>query len=200
MRMVFDLCSLLIMIRDSLSFYLRWWDRTTYFYRIQAIIKLVWISLGICKPSWVNITWVTAHLMRQSWLRHRYILTGMNQRKRLWINQLIYTVRKYWKKCLSYSPSLHLFVAFFYPYWLLKPRDRIPFTSKSASILAINHCIPPAARNGKTLDNKALGQYSMCSEDKLILARMGMNILLNLLKGLMGPLNKPHVNPSFSVT
>lgn len=41
------------------------------------------------------------------------------------------------------------------------------------------------------MDRKALVQYSVCSGNKLILTRTGMNILVNLLKGLMGPLDKP---------
>lgn len=41
------------------------------------------------------------------------------------------------------------------------------------------------------MDRKASVRYSLCSGDKLILTRMGMNTLVDLLKGLMGPLDKP---------
>lgn len=41
------------------------------------------------------------------------------------------------------------------------------------------------------MDTEALGVWSMCSGDKLILTKTGMNTLVNLLKGLMGPETSP---------
>ncbi len=43
----------------------------------------------------------------------------------------------------------------------------------------------PGAWKGQVMGKKALGQYLMYNEDKLILTREGMNLLLNLLKGLI---------------